>query len=259
MNTYKCPKCNTDFETGTNFCQNCGCNLENEFIENPVCPRCHKSFLTGTRFCDVDGSKLTSPDKLIPKCIKCGKVYPADTKFCPDDGGAVIPEALRYVNANVSNRNANGVYAKASLGNRFLASLLDGLIIIGLAIPAIIFYAIGIDQSRSWDNDNADRMFVGAAFLYIIPLIYSFIKDGIGNGQSWGKKALGLMVVYLPTNTPCTKGTSALRALIGGLISAIPFVGWLVEPIMVLATEDGRRLADKAASTQVVEVNLFNN
>jgi uncharacterized RDD family membrane protein YckC/RNA polymerase subunit RPABC4/transcription elongation factor Spt4 len=258
MKRYNCPKCNADFEVGTKFCQNCGCNLENEFIERPICPRCHKVFPTGAKFCDVDGNKLTSAEKLLPKCIKCGKIYSADTKFCPDDGGAIIPEALRY-NA-MQNQNISGFYPKASLSNRFLASLLDGLIMTGLAIPAIICYVLGMAKlSNNYNSDEAVALFVIAAFLYIIPLIYSFIKDGLSKGQSWGKKAVGLMVIYLPDNTPCSIGSSCLRCLVGILLSIIPVVGWLIEPIMVLATKDGRRLADNVASTQVIESNLFNN
>ena len=149
-------------------------------------------------------------------------------------------------------------YAKAPVGSRILAALLDGLIAAGLAVPGIIFYVIGMVRLSSLNGGGAAGMFVVAAFLYIIPVVYSFIKDGIGNGQSLGKKAFGLMVVHLPSNTPCTKGNSALRALISGLVSAI-FIGWLIELILVLVTEDGQRLADKAASTQVIEANLFKN
>jgi len=43
------------------------------------------------------------------------------------------------------------------------------------------------------------------------------------------------------------------------LVAIIPFVGWLIEPNMVLATEDGRKLGDKAANTQVIDKNNFQN
>jgi uncharacterized protein (TIGR02145 family) len=99
-----------------------------------------------------------------------------------------------------------------------------------------------------------------ALILYIIPLIYGFIKDGLGKGQSWGKRAMGLMVVHIPTNTPCTKGKSFVRWLISALLSGIPYVCYLtvwIEFILVLATKDGRRLADKVAKTQVIEAKLY--
>ena len=89
MNTYNCPKCTTEFSSGTKFCQNCGCNLEAEFVETPACPKCQKTFSTGSKFCPDDGSKLVSPEKLIPRCVRCGKTYTDGTRFCPDDGGQV--------------------------------------------------------------------------------------------------------------------------------------------------------------------------
>ena len=95
MEMYKCPKCGTEFLLGTKFCENCGCNLEVEFIETPICPKCKKTYPTGTLFCSDDGIKLVSPEKMIPKCVKCGQVYTDDTKFCSKCGGKVIPEALR--------------------------------------------------------------------------------------------------------------------------------------------------------------------
>jgi hypothetical protein len=95
MKMYKCPKCDTEFLQGSKFCENCGCNLEVEFIETPICPKCRKTFPTGTAFCSEDGTKLVSPEKMVPKCVKCGQVYTDGTKFCSKCGGKVIPEALR--------------------------------------------------------------------------------------------------------------------------------------------------------------------
>ena len=64
------------------------------------------------------------------------------------------------------------------------------------------------------------------------------------------------MVVNLNTNLPCTRGKSALRALlwiipyIGGLIS-------LIDCIMVLVSDDGRRIGDYLANTQVIAVSSY--
>ena len=87
--SYNCPKCGNEFEKGTKFCQTCGCNLELEYIENPVCPKCKTSYPTNTKFCVNDGSKLVRQQDLIPKCVICNTSYSDDIKFCPRDGGEV--------------------------------------------------------------------------------------------------------------------------------------------------------------------------
>jgi len=86
---------------------------------------------------------------------------------------------------------------------------------------------------------------------------YGFLKDGQDRGQSIGKKKLGLMVVHLPTNAPCNRSQSALRALVMGATNVIPYLGWLIEPIAALAAEGGRRLGDHAAGTQVIAVDSY--
>lgn len=270
MSTYNCPKCNSPFTIGTKFCQSCGYNLENDFIENPVCPTCGKTFATGTRFCDVDGTKLVAQHNALPRCVKCGTEYPIGTRFCPKDGAAVIagpassggypppqpPSNSQPINPNYA---AIGYYPKASLSDRFLASLLDGLISLGLAIPSIIFLVLGgLEIDKYYNDEDKAYTYIGlGVVLFIIPLIYGFIKDGLGNGQSYGKRAMNLMVVNLDDNTPCGMGKSALRYLVMFLLGFIPYVGGLIEPIIVLADKDGRRLGDRAANTQVIEVRQY--
>lgn len=153
-------------------------------------------------------------------------------------------------------------YPKASLKNRFLAALLDRLILTGLSIPAFISFILALDRALSYNHHSrigTGFFWVAALLLCLIPFVYNFIKDGLGQGQSWGKKAFDLMVINLDNNTPCDEGKSFSRNFISGLVAIIPFVGWLIESIMVLATEDGRKLGDKAEKTQVVDKNSFKN
>lgn len=208
--SYNCPKCENKFEKGTKFCQTCGCNLELEYIENPVCPKCKTSYPTNTKFCVNDGSKLVRQQDLIPKCVICNTSYSDEIKFCPRDGGEIKIIQTRQFNQSSYGQNqsfknfgANRKYLKASLGHRFLAALLDALISLGLSIPAIIFYVLGMAKVDSYYNEEeAVGLFFIAFLFYLIPLVYNFIKDGLGQGQSWGKKGLDLMVVNLDNNTP---------------------------------------------------------
>ena len=220
-----------------------------------VCPKCMTTYPAGSTFCPRDGERLITSNNLAYYCEKCGTQYNSDTKFCPKDGGTVVCRIEGQHYSKKSDTNAS--FEKASLGSRFLASLLDGLISGVLAIPAIVLYTFGLSNvthNYGYDEDYSKNSayFFLAFVLYLFPLTYAFIKDGLGNGQSWGKKAMGLRIVKVENNSKCTKGASALRALVSTLVSMIPLVGWIIEPIVVLTTSDGRRLADKAAGTMVV-------
>jgi len=143
-------------------------------------------------------------------------------------------------------------FPKASLGNRFVASFLDGLLTMLLCAPAIAAFAFASSDEDSYGEEtNTTLIFVGV-FLLVIPIAYNLLKDGFGQGQSIGKKAMGLVVVNLEDNSPCTKTKSFVRNMVSFLCQFIPLIGGLLEPIMVLATPDGRKIGDKAANTQVV-------
>lgn len=139
-------------------------------------------------------------------------------------------------------------YPKAPVLGRFIASILDGLIPLVAFIPALI--ACAIDSSGSL---SLILIIIGA----IWSIWYSFTKDGRPGGQSIGKKSMGLMVISIENNQPCTKNKSAMRCLIILLLNIVPFVGWLIEPIMVLINEKGQRLGDMVAKTQVIEANVY--
>jgi len=262
--TFNCPKCGSEFTKGTKFCQTCGCNLELEFIENPRCPKCKSTYPTNTKFCVNDGSKLVRPEDLIPKCVICNTAYSDDIKFCPRDGGEIKIILTRqnqkqaYHQQSFQNFKTNPKYPKASLGKRFLAALIDGLISTAFSIPAILFFFIGIEKGKSYNKDGAEWLIILAFLFYLLPVTYGLIKDGLGKGQSWGKRAMDLMVVNLDNNFYCDKGKSFLRNFITTLVTIIPFIGWLIEPILVLATDDGRKLGDKAANTQVIETIFYH-
>jgi len=117
-------------------------------------------------------------------------------------------------------------YDRADLGTRFLAFLIDAILCI---LMALIPKWIGL-----------------------IPLIvYILVRDGLFKGQSIGKKLLKLRVVQIEEGRPANFLDSSLR----NLPLAIPFLGWfiltIVEAIFVLTDEDGIRLGDKLAKTQV--------
>jgi uncharacterized RDD family membrane protein YckC len=209
------------------------------------CPRCAAAYTAGSRFCQSCGAALTTQSQ------------PVRTAYAP----AAYSRPSGYATATAAL-----LYPKAPLGARFWAALLDGLIGLGLCLPTFICFWIALQKSKgrsyyydddSYDPGGAFLLFIMGLLLYIGPLTYSFIKDGLGQGQSWGKKNMYLMVVDLGNNQPCGKGKSIARNLISTLICLVPFIGWLVEPIIVLASDSGRKLGDLAAHTQVVHIDDY--
>ena len=266
------------------------------------CPECGKQISDKSETCINCGYSFNQP-----KCIKCGATYPPDVRFCPKDGGEVLQTSFnvrREPGAQPQYEQIPKNYPKAPLWSRFAAYLLDCLITVGLAIPFMIVFILimnyPLNQRLFGDYDsrtNGKFLLLLALILYIIPLGYIVTKDGLKGGQSWGKRAAGLMVLHLPTNTPRTMGQSFTRWFVWMLISFVPAIfiiigsllipsahamapqgqagqinnGFIsfapiiaiicsfIEPLMVLATSDGRRLADKAANTQVIETRFYNH
>lgn len=207
------------------------------------CPRCAAAYTAGSRFCQSCGIPLFTQ----PTTVQAGY----------NPGPYARPAGYAAIAAMPS-------YPKAPLGARFWASVLDGLIGLGLCLPTFICWWLALQKSKysyyddsSYDPGGAFLLYLMALLFYFGPLTYSFIKDGLGQGQSWGKKNMYLMVVDLGTNQPCGKGKSIARNLISTLLCLFPFIGWLVEPIIVLASDSGRKLGDLAANTQVVHIDDY--
>ena len=197
-------------------------------------------------------------------CSKCGSENTGEAVFCSSCGSnlgmakqtgttanptynqsTVLQSASNQIPAQAQYTSVVKMnYPKASLGSRYLASVVDSLLSGLPLLPGFIFISIRSTQ-------------VLGGFLLIIAscwsIYYSFCKDGMPGGQSYGKKMNGLMVINLTTNQPCNRGGSALRAL--GL--CIPYVGGIIESILVLVNGKGHRLGDMFAGTQVIELSQY--
>lgn len=134
---------------------------------------------------------------------------------------------------------------KADLGKRIIAALIDG-VIAGVAgfIPVIGGLA-------------------GAA--------YMLVRDGLEidfmDQRSLGKKVMKLRPVRID-GQPMDLVTSVKRNIpfaIGPLIMVVPILGWVIGPIvalvigiveiiLVVTDDEGRRMGDRLAETKVIEV-----
>jgi uncharacterized RDD family membrane protein YckC len=144
-----------------------------------------------------------------------------------------------------------GPYPRAPLWPRFAAAFVDGVVGSGPMVLAMGLFA-AFSGGLLDSNPSAAPLAALTVAGLLWALWYSFTKDGRPGGQSVGKRLMGLMVIHLPTNRPCTVAQSALRALVLVVVQLVPIVGVAIEPVALLVAADGRRLGDKAAGTQVI-------
>lgn len=180
-------------------------------------------------------------------------------------------------------RNGNAItqenvftYPKAALGKRILAYIVD-CIIGGLPVTVLIIAALVpfISYVRTYDHNintfqSASNITMVVAIIAALvigggwSIIYFLFRDGFGNGQSWGKKMCGLMVVNLDDNMPCNKSKSFVRNIFAWIISAVfswvpglNFLASIAEPIVAIIHDKGQRVGDMVARTQVIEIELY--
>jgi len=122
-------------------------------------------------------------------------------------------------------------YLRANPVKRILAGIID------FAFCAIWFYAAEVFNKVS---------------LYAIILIYILAKDCFFSGRSIGKLFLGLAVIKVKDGSFCTIKESVVRNLIY-VIPGINIAGLLFEIILIIYQENGMRIGDRLAQTQVVE------
>ena len=131
-----------------------------------------------------------------------------------------------------------GIYPKAQVLNRGIAKLIDLFIVAAVA-----------------------QMIVPVGFL--AGLAYILIADGFAGGRSIGKRLIGLQTVRPDRRAAAGFRESIIRNLpfaVAQLAFAVPYVGWIVsvviiafEAVLILGNEQGRRLGDEVAGTQVLD------
>jgi uncharacterized RDD family membrane protein YckC len=221
-----CTQCGFQNTTDAIFCANCG-NKLNQVQAEPAMSVPENSSQDPTPATSVPTMAVPPPLPSQPPNSNAGgqEAVPVPGQFTP----------VMQVN-----------YPKAGLGSRLLAYIVDSFIGCLPMVPGFFFMM----------SHNTGVEIIGGIWIAITicwGIFYGFAKDGFGNGQSYGKKMNGLMVVNLTDNRPCTKGRSCLRIL----PYFIPYIGGIIEIIMVFANERGRRLGDMLASTQVIEVDQY--
>ena len=146
----------------------------------------------------------------------------------------------------------------AGWGTRLAALLLDGLI---LLVPVAVLIAIIVGVALSSDAGAIATGIVGFLAYLAVLFIYAPVlmsRDGVRNGQTWGKQILGIRVVR-DSGEPMSFWYAALREIgvkgfaVSIASSIIPFIPWFLNYFWPLWDDQNRALHDMIVSTHVVE------
>lgn len=147
--------------------------------------------------------------------------------------------------AITTSQNIDVEYDLASLGERIVGRILDWvlLIVYGLVILLVVIGSTGFGtyvEQNGW-----------LIVLFFLPILfYDLACELLFNGQSLGKKVMGIRVISLNGEQP-TVGQYLIRWLFR--LVDFSFTSGLCALIMVAATEKRQRLGDMIAGTSLVK------
>jgi hypothetical protein len=136
------------------------------------------------------------------------------------------------------SRLTSEIYPKADILNRFIAKFVDAILVMA-----------------------AGKLLSPAGWL--AGLAYVLVCDGFSGGRSIGKRLTGLQTVNVRTQTVAGFKESIIRNLplaSAYLLFSVPYIGWVVagviaafEALLILGNEQGLRVGDEIAHTQVLQ------
>lgn len=148
-----------------------------------------------------------------------------------------------------TTQNVELEYEAAGVGYRVLATLLDGVFII---VYVAIIFTLCIQLGFNYFYESNQYLAATLIIILSLPvLLYHFISEIFMNGQSFGKKILGIKVIKIDGTQPGI-GSYLIRSLFR--IIDIQLFNGLVALISVAVSEKSQRLGDMAAETTVIRL-----
>lgn len=211
-----------------------------------------------------------------PSCIGCGRPNASRTQQATDDIAVHRMVQPSLAAASVGNHAVTGDSNDASVigsyrvpespcppapsalpsrelatrGSRLGAACLDILAFIFCSVPGGVVLALSQgNESQVWLGVG----FLGTAYLGLAVTQCILLSR---SGQSLGKKAVKIKIVRVKDETnPGFLKVCFLRGFVVGLISAVPYVGWIfgVVDYCFIFRDDRRCIHDLIAETKVVK------
>ena len=146
-----------------------------------------------------------------------------------------------------TTQNVTIEYELADVRHRIVAFIVD-FIIIMMSVFFISLFATIFSLQES-------NLYIFWFVTLPVFLFYSLVSEILANGQSWGKKALGICVVKI-NGTKCSPGDYVIRWAFR--MVDIYFSIGSVASLLISSTERAQRLGDIAAGTTVVRIRPKN-
>jgi uncharacterized RDD family membrane protein YckC len=157
-----------------------------------------------------------------------------------------------------TTQNVTIEYELASLKDRFFAYFIDWLILGALYLVFIVLMIILESVAIHLLGEEVFEFLTNPSLIgYFFPvglfISYQFISEALANGQSWGKKAMGIKVVRLDGKEPMLSDylLRAIFHIIDTIISAGIFAALLIS-----SSNKSQRLGDMTANTAVIKVKF---
>lgn len=148
-----------------------------------------------------------------------------------------------------TTQNVTIEYDAATLWERLIASLIDGIIVLAMYLVLSLLIISAGDSNLIEADDGWNRL------LALMPIagfmLYNFLSEILNNGQSWGKKAMGVKVIRLD-GKETGWSDSLLRSvfyIIDGLLTLC-----ILGSILIATTTKKQRLGDMTANTTVIKL-----
>lgn len=145
-----------------------------------------------------------------------------------------------------TTQNVTVEYETASVGERIVASIIDGVV---MGAWVIIVGGIIGSLGGGFESGNAVALGLGIVLVAVPLVFYHLLSETLLNGQSIGKKARDIRVIRLDGTTPHF-GDYLLRWVLRIVDTGIG--SGIIAVVVVLINGKGQRLGDLAAGTSVV-------
>ncbi|MCB0607161.1 MAG: RDD family protein [Lewinellaceae bacterium] len=145
-------------------------------------------------------------------------------------------------------------YELASAWERVVGFIIDFIVVLAIYVILMLLLAT-ITSGNFFESD----MFIGV-LLGIVPvalfMLYQFLSEAIADGQSWGKRAVGIRVVRLDGKEPGL--TDFLLRAVLYLVDAFVTFG-ILGLLFIVSSDKSQRLGDLTANTTVIRSKPSNH